>query len=37
VPLLALPWRSEGRRPPVDRPPPALGQDTAGFLEAFGA
>lgn len=37
VPLLALPWRSDGTRPPVDLPPPALGQDTAGFLEAFGA
>ena len=31
-----LPWSIAGGRPPVDRPPPALGQHTAEFLERFG-
>ena len=35
VPLLALPWKSDGRRPPLEWPPPALGQHTAEFLERF--
>jgi crotonobetainyl-CoA:carnitine CoA-transferase CaiB-like acyl-CoA transferase len=35
VPLLALPWKSDGIRPPLDWPPPALGQHTAEFLERF--
>lgn len=37
TPLLSLPWQSDGVRPPVRMPPPALGQDTAGFLAEFGA
>ncbi len=37
TPLLALPWRADGARPPVTLPPPALGQDTEAFLHAFGA
>jgi crotonobetainyl-CoA:carnitine CoA-transferase CaiB-like acyl-CoA transferase len=35
VPLLALPWRSDGARAPLDLPPPALGRHTAEFLAAF--
>ena len=37
TPLLALPWRTNGARPPVLRPPPALGGHTAEFLAEFGA
>jgi crotonobetainyl-CoA:carnitine CoA-transferase CaiB-like acyl-CoA transferase len=37
TPLMALPWQADGRRPPVERTPPALGQDTADFLAGFGA
>ncbi len=36
TPLLSLPWRADGARPPVVRTPPALGQDTAAFLAEFG-
>lgn len=36
TPLFALPWRVDGERPPVDRPPPALGQHTEEFLATFG-
>jgi crotonobetainyl-CoA:carnitine CoA-transferase CaiB-like acyl-CoA transferase len=35
TPLFALPWRLDGVRPPVDRPPPALGQHTDEFLATF--
>jgi crotonobetainyl-CoA:carnitine CoA-transferase CaiB-like acyl-CoA transferase len=37
VRLLALPWRLNGTRPPLELPPPALGQHTAEFLARFGA
>jgi crotonobetainyl-CoA:carnitine CoA-transferase CaiB-like acyl-CoA transferase len=37
TPLLSLPWRADGVRPPVLLPPPALGQHTQEFLAAFGA
>jgi crotonobetainyl-CoA:carnitine CoA-transferase CaiB-like acyl-CoA transferase len=33
--LLALPWRIDGERPGVSRPPPRLGADTAEFLARF--
>ena len=35
TPLLSLPWRADGARPPVALPPPALGQHTAAFLREF--
>ena len=35
TPLLALPWRADGERPPVTLPPPALGQHTDEFLRTF--
>ena len=35
TPLLSLPWRVEGARPPVALPPPALGQHTDEFLAMF--
>ena len=35
TPLLALPWRADGVRPPVTLPPPALGQHTDEFLRTF--
>lgn len=35
TPLLSLPWRADGERPPVELPPPALGQHTAEFLRTF--
>jgi crotonobetainyl-CoA:carnitine CoA-transferase CaiB-like acyl-CoA transferase len=35
TPLFALPWCMNGVRPPVDRPPPALGQHTDEFLATF--
>jgi crotonobetainyl-CoA:carnitine CoA-transferase CaiB-like acyl-CoA transferase len=37
TPLLSLPWRADGERPPVALPPPALGQHTQEFLREFGA
>jgi len=37
TPLLALPWRADGERPPLELPPPALGQHTGEFLRAFRA
>jgi crotonobetainyl-CoA:carnitine CoA-transferase CaiB-like acyl-CoA transferase len=37
VPLFALPWRSDGARPPLRMPPPRLGADTAAFRERFAA
>jgi crotonobetainyl-CoA:carnitine CoA-transferase CaiB-like acyl-CoA transferase len=37
TPLLSLPWRADGERPPVTLPPPALGQHTADFLVEFAA
>jgi crotonobetainyl-CoA:carnitine CoA-transferase CaiB-like acyl-CoA transferase len=37
TPLLSLPWRADGARPPVALPPPALGQHTAEFLREFAA
>lgn len=37
LPLLALPWMTDGERAPVRRPPPALGEHTAEFLAKFGA
>ncbi len=36
TPLLSLPWRIDGERPPVSLPPPALGQHTEEFLAEFG-
>ncbi len=36
TPLLALPWRANGARPPLALPPPALGAHTAEFLAPFG-
>jgi len=36
TPLLSLPWRADGARPPVALPPPALGQHTEEFLRTFG-
>jgi formyl-CoA transferase/CoA:oxalate CoA-transferase len=33
--LLGLPWRAEGVRPPLELPPPALGQHTAEFRARF--
>ena len=36
TPLMALPWQADGHRPPLTRTPPALGQDTAAFLDEFG-
>lgn len=35
TPLMALPWAVDGARPPVDLPPPALGQHTEEFLATF--
>ena len=35
TPLLSLPWRADGARPPVLLPPPALGQHTTEFLREF--
>lgn len=35
--LFALPWQIDAGRPPLRRPPPALGQHTAEFLARFGA
>lgn len=35
TPLFSLPWRTDGERPPVALPPPALGQHTGEFLAAF--
>jgi crotonobetainyl-CoA:carnitine CoA-transferase CaiB-like acyl-CoA transferase len=34
--LMALPWRTDGARPPLHLPPPALGEHTAAFRERFG-
>jgi crotonobetainyl-CoA:carnitine CoA-transferase CaiB-like acyl-CoA transferase len=36
TPLLALPWRTDGARPPLRHSPPALGQHTGEFLARFG-
>ena len=36
-PLMALPWRVDGTRPPLTLPPPALGAHTAAFLAEFGS
>ena len=33
--LLAAPWRTDGARPPLRWPPPALGQHTGEFLAQF--
>jgi crotonobetainyl-CoA:carnitine CoA-transferase CaiB-like acyl-CoA transferase len=35
VPLLALPWKAEGVRPPLVLPPPQLGEHTGEFLRRF--
>ena len=35
TPLLSLPWRIDGTRPPVELPPPSLGQHTAEFMSEF--
>ena len=35
VPLLALPWKTEGTRPPLVLPPPRLGEHTGEFLRRF--
>lgn len=35
VPLMALPWKTEGVRPPLVLPPPRLGEHTAEFLRRF--
>ncbi len=37
TPLLSLPWRADGVRPPVALSPPALGQHTADFLREFAS
>jgi len=37
TPLLSLPWRADGARPPLELPPPALGQHTGEFLRTFAA
>jgi len=37
TPLFSMPWKTDGVRPPVDLPPPALGQHTAEFLAEFAA
>lgn len=37
VPLLALPWKTEGLRPPLVLPPPRLGEHTAEFLRRFAS
>lgn len=37
TPLLALPWRVDGARPPLHRRPPRLGEHTAEFLARFPA
>jgi crotonobetainyl-CoA:carnitine CoA-transferase CaiB-like acyl-CoA transferase len=34
--LFALPWRIDGARPPLDLPPPSLGQHGAEFVARFG-
>ncbi|HYM80718.1 MAG TPA: CoA transferase [Candidatus Limnocylindria bacterium] len=34
-PLLALPWRISGERPPLRTSPPSLGADTSEFLARF--
>lgn len=34
--VLALPWRTDGARPPLVLPPPALGAHTAEFRARFG-
>jgi crotonobetainyl-CoA:carnitine CoA-transferase CaiB-like acyl-CoA transferase len=34
-PLLTLPWRADGARPPLRHPPPALGEHTAEFRARF--
>jgi len=36
TPLMALPWQVDGTRPPLDLPPPGLGDHTAEFLDEFG-
>jgi glutaryl-CoA transferase len=36
TPLLALPWQVDGKRPPLELPPPGLGAHTAEFLDEFG-
>ncbi len=36
TPLMALPWRVDGTRPPLELPPPGLGEHTTEFLEEFG-
>lgn len=36
VPLLALPWRIDGARPPAGLPPPRLGRHTPEFLARWG-
>jgi crotonobetainyl-CoA:carnitine CoA-transferase CaiB-like acyl-CoA transferase len=33
---MALPWQVDGTRPPLDLPPPGLGDHTAEFLDEFG-
>ena len=35
TPIFAMPWRADGVRPPVDRPPPSVGQHTDEFLATF--
>lgn len=35
TPLLAMPWRIDGARPPLRHDPPALGAHTDAFLERF--
>jgi crotonobetainyl-CoA:carnitine CoA-transferase CaiB-like acyl-CoA transferase len=35
TPLLALPWRSDGVRPPLRLPPPRLGEHTDAFRARF--
>ncbi len=35
TPLMSLPWRADGERPPLAMPPPALGQHTDEFLREF--
>ena len=36
VPVLALPWRVDGARPPLRLPPPRLGEHTGAFRARFG-